>query len=332
MFFIFTSKKTVAGLDKKTVFEIVPMASMAKCSPLGNTGYLDITGLGAAEIRKGVAALKKRFPLWGIIDPKGQCADPASFFFEGASDYLGPKALAGLSKKRLAAAASWRKAGPGNVPAVSAESAKRKTTRLPPGKFEGWKSMRTGTVAPFFFLYVSLTVSLTSGKESLRSRLGEKSFSVVRTRLRDFLQQHFSDAQALLWMETESNVLFLVPPCVREGRAAVIAGLKLILASPLICVEQLGLSVPADFTAALHYGKTPFQAPGKTGTVISDAVNFVFHLGAKYAEPGRFTVSGEVPEEAIPPGIAELLTDAGEYEGFPIRHSRRFSYSRPIGR
>jgi hypothetical protein len=129
-------------------------------------------------------------------------------------------------------------------------------------------------------------------------------------------------------MESESNFLFLVPPQANHGKAALTAGLKIILAAPLISIENLGLSVPVNFTLALHYGKTLFQAPGKTGTVISDAVNFVFHLGSKYAEPDRLSISSEVPDEVIPPGILGLFAPAGEYEGFSIRHSRRFTYSR----
>jgi class 3 adenylate cyclase len=101
----------------------------------------------------------------------------------------------------------------------------------------------------------------------------------------------------------------------------------MILNSSLISIEVLELSVPVNFTLALHYGKTPYQAPGKTGTVISDAVNFVFHLGSKCAEPGRLTISEEVPDEALPPALNAFFTAAGEFEGLGIRHSRRFTRS-----
>jgi hypothetical protein len=329
--FVFTSKKTVAGLDKKSsaFFEILPSASLKKHSPSGeDQTYLDITGISPAELKKALALLKKRCDSspWGIIDPKGQCSDPAFLFFEGASDYLGPKALTGLSKKRLAAAVSWRNEISGSgaqAKSQAGEEKQKKSIKLPSGKFEGWKSIRTGTVAPFFFLYIALS----SKNDSIRSRLGEKAFSILHGRLRDYLQQRFQEAAALLWMETESNFLFLVPPRANYGRAALAAGLEIVLAAPLIGIENLGLSIPVNFTLALHYGKTPFQAPGKTGTVVSDAVNFVFHLGAKYAKPDRLSISSEVPDEVIPPGLLGLFASAGEYEGFSIRHSRRFTYS-----
>jgi hypothetical protein len=141
------------------------------------------------------------------------------------------------------------------------------------------------------------------------------------------LQQNLQDSRALLWMETESNYLFLIPPRAVYGKAAVEASLKMILGGPLTGIEKLDLSIPVDFTFALHYGKTIFRAPGKTGTVVADAVNYIFHLGSKQAEPGRLTISGHVPEEAVPEGLADLFTHGGTYEGIAIRHSRRFTYS-----
>ncbi|MDR0601765.1 MAG: hypothetical protein LBG42_05225 [Treponema sp.] len=337
MNYIFTFKKNPGGLlrDKKAAvfFQILPAELLGKHSPAaGDLSYLDISGLGPAEIKKALALLKKSCAAspWGIFDPGGLSSDPASFFFEGASDYVGKAAVTGLSKKRLTAAASWREAA-GTAGAGKTRSSKtapeippKKSARLPSGKFEGWKSIRTGTVTPVFFLYIALS----AGDDNLRSRLGEAAFTTTRNRLRDFLQQQFAGASALLWMESESNFLFLVPPQAAPAKAALTAGLKLVLSAPLAGPENFGLSVPVIFTVALHYGKTAFQAPGKTGTVVSDAVNFVFHLGVKYAEPGRFTMSDEVPAEAVPPGLADLFIPAGEYEGFAIRHSRRFVYAK----
>jgi hypothetical protein len=88
--------------------------------------------------------------------------------------------------------------------------------------------------------------------------------------------------------------------------------------------ENLGLSIPVHFTFALHYGKTVYHKPGTTGTVISDAVNFIFHVGTKRAEPGRLTVSGETPAGVIPEGLEDMFLKAGEFEGRSIVHSRRF--------
>jgi hypothetical protein len=154
--------------------------------------------------------------------------------------------------------------------------------------------------------------------------LGEAAFDVMKNRLRDVLQQALREAGALLWMETETNCLFLVPPQASSGKAAVEGALKLIANSHFTAIEKLGLAVPVELTCALHYGKTVFHAPGKTGAVISDAVNYIFHLGAKHAEKGRLTISGDVPAEVRGGGLADLFSAAGVYEEIPIEHSRRF--------
>ena len=330
MIYILSSKKAAAlGLDNKSGWvEIVKTGNNLKL-PAGlkiqanDLVYLDISGLTPAELKKALGALKKSrgSSFWGIIDPKGSAEDPAMLFFEGAGDYIGPVLVKkGLNKKRFAAADSHNA---GLRPGESRKSQDLPTNKikLPAGKFEGWKSQRAGTTASFLFLFVSV-----SGKTNLRSQVGEVSFSVLKKQLRDMLQQSLMEADALLWIETEDNTLFLVPPRASNARAAVEAGLKMLLNSRLICIEKLGLSFPLNFTIAMHYGKTVFRAPGKTGAVVSEPVNYIFHLGAKKAEAGRLTISDEVPEDAIPQGLLDIFNQAGVFEGIPIRHSRRFIY------
>ena len=319
-------KRTLGQEKKPTWFELLPQIP-AEESGAGNQIYLDITGLTPAEQKKAIGLLKKSGSFWGIIDPKGAAEDPASFFFDGAGDYIGPALVKkGLNKKRFATAFSWteEKASAGSVSkgANGTEVAgNKKNIKLPGGKFEGWKSIRAGSTGSFFFLFVSI-----SGKTNLRSQIGEASFNIVKNRLRDVLQHNLWEADALLWMETEGNCLFLVPPRAANGKTVIEAVLKMILNCRLIGMEDLGLSFPVEFTFALHFGQTAFQAPGKTGAVISDSVNYIFHLGTKRAETGRLTISEDVPEEVFPDGLKDFFRNTGVFEGIPIRHSRRFIY------
>jgi hypothetical protein len=328
--FLFSGKKPpVLTGDKKTagMIQILPPAAVSGHSPeTGDISYLDISGLSPADIKKILARLKKRcaHSAWGIIDPRGEAPDPAEFFFAGAADYIGPKTIKnGITKKRFTAALSWREAASQKYAAGSAPEKERESRKLPEKNFEGWESIRAGTTAEFFFLFVSF-----SGKTNLRPRLGEAAYSAAKNRLRDTLQQNLQDSRALLWMETEFEYLFLLPPQVSCGKAAVESCLRMILDSPLIGIEKLGLPIPVNFIFALHYGKTIFRAPGKTGTVVSDAVNYIFHLGAKHAEPDRLTISAGANDKAVPKGLNDLFTAAGIFEGIPIRHSRRFVYAR----
>ena len=312
-----------AGKDWIEILQLIPAKPELN---VNDQVYLDITGLTPAEIKKAIVSLKRNECFWGIIDPKGEAEDPAAFFFDGASDYIGPKTAKDLSKKRLAAALSWRSSG------LLAKAADEKTekTEIPipikkktflPGKFEGWKSVRPGTTYPFFFMLVSIT-----GKSNLRTMIGEGSFNIVKTRLRDVLERELWEADALLWIETEYNTLYLIPSKPENGKTCIEAALKMILNSRVITIEDLGLSIQVDFTFSLHYGETIYQTPGKTGKVISETVNYVYHLGARKAEPGRLTISDEVPEDAIPDGLKDFFIDAGTFENIPVKHSKRFVY------
>jgi hypothetical protein len=344
--YIFSLKKTpFPGLQGA---ELLDPKALGKHRPEGGAiSYLDLSSVTEAEAKKALSLLKRRCGVpaggvhageipdtaWGIIDPRDS-ADPAAFFFEGASDYLGSRLLKkGPDPKRLKKAASWRTGGvrAGGVHAgrssakegsgEETETFAGRAAKLPAGKFTGWSAYKAGTVSPFFFCYAAL-----SGKTSLRSRLGEASFKVLMDRLRNFLIPCFQDARALLWIETGDSCLFLIPPRAEYVRAAEEAALKILMGSTFLIAENLGLTIPAVFTFALHYGKTAYRTPGKTGTVVSDAVNFIFHLGTKCAESGRLTYSGEIPPDALAPQLEDMFVNAGSFEGRSLRHSLRFTY------
>ena len=328
MIYIFSLKnaavlKRSLGVNEKTSWiEILPHLPKGYKSTEEDQVYLDISELSPPVIKKTIAVLQKCAPFWGIVDLKGEAPDPAAYFFEGASDYITPVLInKGLDKKRFEAAFSSfkKKKGSGSVESKEKSFSKAPGVKLGTEVFKGWKSVRSGKTGSFFFLFVSL-----SGKEDLVSQLGERTFIVLKNRLRDTLQQRLLESEALHWMETEGNSLFLIPPTAANCKAAIEAVLKIILNKRLISAEKLGLSFPVDFTFALHYGQSVFQAPGKTGNVISESINYIYHLGMKKADSGRLTISGDVPEEAIPAPLLDLFSPAGVFEGIPIRHSKRF--------
>jgi hypothetical protein len=338
MIYIFSSKNAAAIKQALTPAAKTPWAEVSAGFPPAKNSqafefttediiYLDPFRLEPAELKKSIAQFKKLNVRWGIIDPKGAAEDPASFFFEGASDYIGSALVkSGLTKKRFSAAILFASGKEGKAAAkdtgrqAEPESA-RKTQKLPSGKFEGWKMIKTGAVDSFFFLFVSFSKDL-----DLRALAGEAVFKNVKNILRDVLRSVYNDANSLLWMESENNFLFLFPYRAANCKAVIEASLKFLLNSRLIGIEKLGLSIPVEFTVALHSGKTTFQAPGKTGSVFSEAVNFIFHLGTKKAASGRLTISGDVNEEVISDGIADLFSSAGIFEGITVRHSKRFTY------
>ena len=299
--------------------------------------YFDISGLNAADIRKTIVQIKNRFKSvpWGIIDPKGSINDPFELVFDGAWDYLGPLILKNKKKidgKRFKTALQWR------TSLLESETAKttvqtdsgqkfvlpRSGIKFPEADlFPGWKTLKPGTNMPFFLMYCSL-----QGKTALSTRLGEKAHALVRQRFMMYLFQNFKEADGLLWMDTGKDFLFLMPPKAKCAEIAVKACIRMLIFTPLSAIEVLDIAIPVNYVFALHYGSVHFQPPGVTGTVVSDAVNFIFHLGSKKAEQGRLTISNEIPDNAIQKQVENCFVSAGEYEGRKIWHTKKFSYSK----
>jgi hypothetical protein len=337
---IFTKKEAaVKALLKKSPapMEFFKVPLLSKYKPReGDMTYLDVTGLAAADGKKTFTQLKKRCQdkPWGIIDPKGS-KDPAAWFFEGASDYAGPDVLkSGLDAKRLKTAALWRSSlrGTGTVkgknggkePESPAAGLPKTGIKLPAAKFSGWKALPPGKIMPFYLLYCSL-----QGKTNLSTRLGETAYTQLHKRFLTHLYQNLQEADGLIWMDSGKDGLFLIPPRLQNAETAVTVCMRFLLSIPLITLETLGLSIPVNVVFALHYGQAAYKPPGKTGTVVSDAVNFIFHLGAKKAEPGRLTISGEIPDGTIPKTLEDTFVSVGEYEGRKIWHTKKISYSQP---
>ena len=183
--------------------------------------------------------------------------------------------------------------------------------------------MQAGKAMPFYLLYCSL-----QGKTALNTRLSESAYAQMYQRLLAYLHQNFQEGEGLLWINSGKDCLFLLPPKAKSTEAAVKACVRMLVSAPLAAAEVLSLTVPANFVFALHYGSISYSPPGKTGTVVSDAVNFIFHLGAKKAEPGRLTISGELPDGTIPKALEDCFVAAGEFEGRRIWHTKKFSYGK----
>jgi len=339
MIYVFTKKEAAL----KTVFpknvSFIDSLLIGHSPGSEDITYIDISGFSDIEFKKTLTQFKKihKETHWGIIDPKGSVKDVASLFFEGASDYIGQGLLKDVKAndvKRLKEAVRWRNV----VPAANmAHNGDEKTDisgangflnsgiALPSAKtFPGWAKMNTGKVMPFYLLYCSL-----QGKIPLDSRLDEKTVANIHKRFVSLLSTAMNEGDGLLWINTGNDCLFLFPPRAKCAEAAIKACVGMIVSAPLFVLETFGISIPANFIFAMHYGTVTYKPPGKTGTIVSEAVNSIFHLGSKKSEPGRLTISSELPDASVPPAFQDLFVPAGEYEGRKIWHTKKFSYARP---
>ena len=342
--YIFTKK----GAALKTVFpkntEFLTGTGFKHNPEYEDISYLDVSGFSAAEIKTSIPRIKKscKSTPWGIIDPKGSIKDSASLFFDGASDYLGPdffKRSKPIESKRLKSASQWRAAFSGNAGETAktkGEGAKKQLSppssalpktgiKIPAATiFPGWNKMQTGKTMPFYLMYCAL-----HGKTALNARLGDKAYGYLQQRTLTYLFQNFRDGDGIVWMESGKDFLFLLPPKIKNAETVIKSCVKTLASAPLVAMEVLGISLPVNFSFALHYGPICYSPPGSTGTLVSEAVNFIFHMGGKKAQPGRLTISGELPDGSVPKVLEDCFVSAGEFEGRKIWHTKKFSYIKP---
>ena len=268
--------------------------------------YLD-SGLGQERILDLAAKLDElEACAWGVIDRTGESPDPAAFFFAGASDYIGAQLYkSGLGPGRLGEALAYS-----GLAEANAEKAE-------PKAFPGWSELNEGADVPVRFCYASIG----NQKENLE-RIGEKRLSKLREDFAAFLESWSKECGGIVWIRETAGCLLLFPPK-DEGMNPVLAAFRLLLDRALVGYEVFKLEVPLTFRFAFHEGRTMWRKPGATGNIVSEDVNFAFHLGTKAAGDGYILVSTEAAG-VIPACLGDLFSPAGDFEGRSLLASRRF--------
>lgn len=299
------------ALPEGSSLEILPMAGFArnwKKKAPGGFVWLDAACLDERKILEAgdkLATLDACF--WGVVDRKGAISDPAALFFAGAADYLGPQLLrAPLHPSRLVAALDH--AG------LVADAAETGEAGAP---FPGWAELTRDEEVRVRFCYAAL-----SNQGELRERIGEKRLDRLREDFASFLGPWSAECGGLVWIKDRAGCLVLFPP-EDETMNPVLAAFRLILDRAIIGYEVFHLEIPLSFHFAFHAGTTMWRPPGATGTVVSDDVNFIFHLGTKAAQDGTILVSGKATP-SIPDCLLDLFVPKGSFEGRAFSASKRF--------
>jgi hypothetical protein len=61
---------------------------------------------------------------------------------------------------------------------------------------------------------------------------------------------------------------------------------------------------------------------GNTGTIVSDTINFTFHLGTRYARPGSLYITKPVYDHTHP-GLKDLFVKDDPFEGREVYRMRK---------
>ncbi len=291
---------------KDAEIEFISIAKIKKTIssiPAGSIVYVDLSVCKTAEVARTIKLLEgQKHILWGIIDGKNFIKDPADLFHRGAADYVGKEAIKSrISSARLQRVLSFRNIEVAEEPAVATIS-----NCVPSGK--DWSGVRDGKEYTFCLLYFELDNQAELKKNASDRQVKERS-QVVH----DFLERSMVQLGGKVWIWAGFGGVVLIP-FDGEHCDAVLAAVRMQINRTIISIEGCRLGLKVSYRLALHLGNTVYRTRGETGTIISDSINSLYHLGQKFAKPGDLLITEEM-ERFIPPGIQDLFVNAGVYEG-----------------
>lgn len=286
--------------------EFIALAEMKKrlsSLPAGSLVYVDLSAGKLGEEKKIVKLLEaqKRI-VWGIIDPKGVIKDPADLFHRGAGDYLGKD----TAKSAITAARLVRVASLKEIECEEEIADTIATAYIPSGR--DWASVKEGKEYTFCLMYFELDNQAELKRNASDRQVKERSQIV-----HDFLERTIAPLGGRVWIWSGFGGLVLIP-FDGEKCDAVLAAVRMQINRTIISIEECRLGLTVSYRIAVHLGNTVYRSRGETGTIISDSINSLYHLGQKFARPGDLLLTEEM-ERFIPAGIRDLFINTGVYEG-----------------
>jgi hypothetical protein len=283
--------------------DVYPLDALARTLPTlgkGSLVYIDMTGLGPRELSRRIAVMSEHQDLlFGFLDTTGSIADPAILFHRGAVDYIGKQlADSGFTVKRvreiLAYARSLRKVVDGAM-----ESGALPAVR-------SWREIVEGREYPFYFLFFE-----ADDVEDMKKRYGLENLARAMETFRSFIERGVTPYGGRVWMWSGFGGIALFPST--DGNfAPLVSAFRLMLWRPFYDVEESPLPNYLSFRMALSTGAMVYREK-RTGGIVCDALNSVFHLGQRSTDPGQLTLTADV-HHAAPDYLKKFCVPAGIFE------------------
>lgn len=248
---------------------------------------------------------------WAVIDRGRALDDPAALFRLGAVDYLGAEAREGVvDRARLDDIRAYAERLDNHGPKAARHRAHH-------GGFPGWDALAEDKSYELCALYAGVWDA-----DGLRTRLGELRFSRFKAAAAGIVNALVQEHGGLLWISDDQSFLALFPP--ELASQLVVSAMRILANMRLISYEQLRLEQEVGcLYFCLRRCELPWQKPGQTGTVVSDALNYMYHLGRKFTPPCSIDLVDELAD-SLDPRLKTLFIDAGSFENRPIRRFHGF--------
>jgi class 3 adenylate cyclase len=234
--------------------------------------------------------------------------DVALLFLNGAVDYLGiHQCKAPISLQRIKSVNSFLgkngKIGKGRPPSTE----KNDTIAPAPPPAKNWDKILSGTEYLFYMMFIEL-----DGYKDINERLDDAEVEELLANFQNTVGKYIAGENGRLWIWNDFGGIILFPFSVKlEG--IVSACMRLMLSRRIVSIEQSSQKLLLSFRIVVYAGSTTYRERGKTGRIVSDAVNSLTHIGSRFAEPGRFFLSKELYQQ-LSSAFQECFTEAGCYE------------------
>ncbi|MFP4510503.1 MAG: hypothetical protein ACLFNQ_10260 [Spirochaetaceae bacterium] len=302
--------------------------------------YLDARELSARDLGRLVKRLvQSDSGALAVFDVDNEVEDIGSLFFEGICDYLGSVFCdRGLRKQRVESAlrlhhrmhhsAQTPQTSSLRTPPARAQhswngretpkdfpSEARAIPRLIPSHTD-WSLIQSGEEYTFGLLYVGIDLA-DSVRKDTRPELVRDSLSAFQAALREVISPF--NGMLWFWKDTAGVVLF---PFDGTNSDAVTGTIKVYLHGMFWQAENRTNYLTEQYRLALHVGNVVFEDGARRETLVSDTINYLFHLGSMHTEPGSF-IATEPILSRCPEGFRHCFVASDSFKGVKTWRMRR---------
>ncbi len=238
--------------------------------------YLDSSSVKKIDSTVNYLA-RQNTVLWGIIDLNNLIGDVAILFLNGCVDYIDKiTAERIVFSRRINLIEKY-------LGKYRSEWLQNKKKSYDDNVSIDWNNIAEGGEYPFFIMFIEL-----DGRSRFEKTWGKSNLEKAVRHFQLFIERMVASYNGKIWMWSGFGGIVLFP--FAGNHDAILCGFRLMLYKYVFDVEESLFPNFISFRMALHLGEMRYSSRRK-GHVISDSINFVVHLGKRYARPGNFYVS-----------------------------------------
>lgn len=279
--------------------------------------YLDISSMPDDIMIKMIKIMYsskgKRF---GVIDPEGKTKSISALFHNGIIDYVGPHDIEEkFDAKRLEEILTFREC---RLDISDYDNIVLNEKNITVDR--GWEEIEENKEYTFCIMFIRL-----ENFEYIKKNHGPEFAEELISKFREYVTTETAAIDGKIWRWDDPAGLVVFP---FNGKScdAIMASFKMIRDRILLSVEICTSPQMLDLTIILHLGNMVYKPVGKTGTTISDSINFVFHASEFLSPKGRFYISDPL-FSFIPEGIRDLFRQVNMFEGRDMKMMKAMKYN-----